>query len=87
MPSKQHLPCALVAGDPPSVAARRITVLVIMLSLVFSAYLVGEDHERVLLVLLTWVGAPAGLVINGPLMVLNLRFRRFRLGIEAVGDI
>ncbi|MFJ9780298.1 hypothetical protein ACIRSS_11985 [Amycolatopsis sp. NPDC101161] len=86
MSSKQHRPCALVAGDLPITTVPRTTVLVIMVSLLLSAHLLGDSHEAVLLLLLACAGMPAGLSVNRP-PVLNLRFRKFRLGLEAVGDI
>ncbi|MEU0797138.1 hypothetical protein ABZ342_44350 [Amycolatopsis sp. NPDC005961] len=87
MPFEQHRPCALVAGDPPIMTARRTTVLVIVVSLVLGANLLGDDHERVLLVLLACAGAPVGLFLNGPLVVLNLRFRPVRSGDDVVSDL
>ncbi|MGW5718237.1 hypothetical protein ACWEVP_18870 [Amycolatopsis sp. NPDC003865] len=64
-----------------------VALLVIVVSAIFGAHLFGEEQEPVLLLLLASTGASAGLSMSGPLIVLNLRFRRFRLGIEAVGDI
>lgn len=87
MPPKQHRPCALVAGDPSIMMVRRTAVLVITVSLLLGTHLLGDDNERVLLVLLACAGVPVGLSVNGPLVVLNLRFHRFRWGSEAVGDI
>jgi hypothetical protein len=75
MLSKQRRPCALVAGDPPIMTARRTEVLVIIVSLVLSVHLLGDDHERVLLVLLACVGARAGLSVTGPLVATYDRAR------------
>jgi hypothetical protein len=87
MPPKQHWPCALVAGDLPIMTARRTTVLVIVASFVLAAQRLGVDYEPVLFMIVACTGTSAAFSMNGPLVVLNLRLQRSRLGTEAVADI
>ncbi|MFJ7216270.1 hypothetical protein [Amycolatopsis sp. NPDC098790] len=84
MPSNQHPPCALIAGESPITAAGRAAALVIAVSLLLGLHLLGDDNERVVLILLVCAGVPAASSVKKPLIVLDLRFR---LGVEAVGNI
>lgn len=86
MPRNQYWPCALIAGDLPSLTGRGSIVAVILMTLGFEVYLLGNGYLPIDALMLTSVSVFIGRGAFAPLTTLNQYFRGLRNAVDPAAD-
>ncbi|MEA5357988.1 hypothetical protein VA596_00455 [Amycolatopsis sp., V23-08] len=87
MPIKQYRPCAVVAGDPPSLTARRATIWMMAVFVGFGSSLSDRVYVPVLIAALLSIGMTVEVVAPGMILVLRMQLRGRRHRVEPAGEM